>query len=589
MNARLALIVLAAALRPVARADDCNHNGVDDALDIYTNCTSLDLDDSGVPDECEIAEGLLPDCNANGIVDWADIFGAGDVCGNPVGGGSADCDNNGEPDECQAAQDCNANGIPDPCEIRDNAERDDDGNGVPDSCDLAAGAPDCNANAVPDAADVRRRLGFDSSAYAFAGNTGAPAFPIDVALGDVDGDGDPDIVTANRAFPSGESLGVFRNQGDGTFSSGVISNTGGAAEAIVLADLDGDGDLDAAVAQRINSTFPVTIMLNDGTGAFSVGQNLSAGQVPIDVDAADIDHDGDTDLVVADINGGKVYVFKNNGHGVFTQISAIGVGSRPLVVKLAHLYDDNTVQMAVLVQTAAQLVLFNNNGYGLFTEATREDLGDLYAATGMSIRDMDGDGWNDIVLALQYSRSIAPMMNMHGSLTFLPTGGVCGPYAGNPVAVTTGDFDGDGVPDVATTLSPPWPNGPLAVGRGLGDGGLLSPTSFPAGYSALSLAAADLDGDGRDDIVSGIYQEKLIRVWLNRGLDALSADANHDGVPDECHCPADFDGTGFVDTEDFDAFVHAFELGGDDADFDHSGFVDTEDYDAFVHSFEAGC
>ncbi|GMV27160.1 MAG: hypothetical protein AMXMBFR58_31910 [Phycisphaerae bacterium] len=54
-------------------------------------------------------------------------------------------------------------------------------------------------------------------------------------------------------------------------------------------------------------------------------------------------------------------------------------------------------------------------------------------------------------------------------------------------------------------------------------------------------------------------------------------------------CPADFDCTGFVDTEDFDAFVRAFEAGTDNADFDGSGFVDTDDFDAFVRAFEAGC
>ncbi len=54
-------------------------------------------------------------------------------------------------------------------------------------------------------------------------------------------------------------------------------------------------------------------------------------------------------------------------------------------------------------------------------------------------------------------------------------------------------------------------------------------------------------------------------------------------------CPADFDGTGFVDTDDFTAFVLAFEAGTDNADFDHSGFVDTDDFTAFVLAFEAGC
>ncbi|GMV24606.1 MAG: hypothetical protein AMXMBFR58_06370 [Phycisphaerae bacterium] len=54
-------------------------------------------------------------------------------------------------------------------------------------------------------------------------------------------------------------------------------------------------------------------------------------------------------------------------------------------------------------------------------------------------------------------------------------------------------------------------------------------------------------------------------------------------------CPADFDGSGFVDLEDFGTFVFAFEAGDDSADFDGTGFVDTEDYDAFVRAFEAGC
>ncbi len=64
-----------------------------------------------------------------------------------------------------------------------------------------------------------------------------------------------------------------------------------------------------------------------------------------------------------------------------------------------------------------------------------------------------------------------------------------------------------------------------------------------------------------------------------------------DGVSiiDFVDCPADFDHSGFADTDDYDAFVHAFEAGNIDADFDHSGFVDTDDFDAFVHAYETGC
>ncbi len=72
------------------------------------------------------------------------------------------------------------------------------------------------------------------------------------------------------------------------------------------------------------------------------------------------------------------------------------------------------------------------------------------------------------------------------------------------------------------------------------------------------------------------------------GSDGLSSKSFFSTIKYES-CKADFDGSGFVDTDDFDAFVFAFEAGTDNADFDGSGFVDTDDYDAFVHAFEAGC
>ncbi len=70
---------------------------------------------------------------------------------------------------------------------------------------------------------------------------------------------------------------------------------------------------------------------------------------------------------------------------------------------------------------------------------------------------------------------------------------------------------------------------------------------------------------------------------VEAGVDAFSV------VSNTCSCPADFDQTGFVDTEDFDAYILAFEAGDPSADFDQSGFVDTEDVDAFVFAFELGC
>lgn len=80
-------------------------------------------------------------------------------------------------------------------------------------------------------------------------------------------------------------------------------------------------------------------------------------------------------------------------------------------------------------------------------------------------------------------------------------------------------------------------------------------------------------------LIPGGYE--LWMSCLSRGIAVLSVT--------EQGCPADFDGSGFVDTEDFDAFVRAFEIGTQDADFDGSGFVDTDDFDGFVRAFEIGC
>ncbi|MCG3123858.1 MAG: hypothetical protein GIKADHBN_02286 [Phycisphaerales bacterium] len=108
------------------------------------------------------------------------------------------------------------------------------------------------------------------------------------------------------------------------------------------------------------------------------------------------------------------------------------------------------------------------------------------------------------------------------------------------------------------------------------------PASQHIGPRPDVLQAIDLAFGNRD--CNGNFRPDAIDIAMGSSLDA-----NLNGIPDECDCPADFDGSGFVDTDDFDAFVRAFEAGTDNADFDGSGFVDTDDFDAFVRAFEAGC
>ncbi len=121
---------------PYEFGDDCNGNGVNDALDIAAG-TSLDCDANEVPDECE------PDCNANSVADACDI----------ADGTSDDCTNNSLPDECEP--NCNANASADSCDIAAGSSRDCNGNAVPDECDIASGASqDQNNSGVPDECEL---------------------------------------------------------------------------------------------------------------------------------------------------------------------------------------------------------------------------------------------------------------------------------------------------------------------------------------------------------------------------------------------------------------------------------------------------
>ncbi len=111
-------------------SDDCNCNGVLDAVDIASG-TSLDCNGNGVPDECE------DDCNASGVPDDCDV----------AGGTSEDCNANLIPDECEP--DCNGSGLPDDCDIANGTSFDCGANGIPDECE-----PDCQEDCSPDDCDI---------------------------------------------------------------------------------------------------------------------------------------------------------------------------------------------------------------------------------------------------------------------------------------------------------------------------------------------------------------------------------------------------------------------------------------------------
>ena len=156
-------------------------------------------------------------------------------------------------------------------------------------------------------------------------------------MGDLDGDLDLDLAVAN--FLSGD-VSVLLNNGDGTFATDITYGAGTAPVSVAMGDLDGDLDLDLATANRDSDD--VSVLLNNGDGTYAADVLYGAGAVPRSVAIGDLDGDLDLDLAVANRNSHNISVLLNNGDGSFAAdvTYAFGAGLEPYFVAMGDLDGD---------------------------------------------------------------------------------------------------------------------------------------------------------------------------------------------------------------------------------------------------------
>ncbi len=252
-----------------------------------------------------------------------------------------------------------------------------------------------------------------------------------IALGDVNGDGDLDMVVANQ----GQANRVYSNDGTGNFSDSGQSLGGNDSYAVALGNLDGDGDLDMVVANWATGN---RVYFNDGNGKFLssgqlLGMNFSTAIVLANLDG---DVGGNLDIAVANWNqGNRVYI--NNGLGNFSDSGqSLGTGKSYSIVA-GDLNGNGHLDMVVANYGQSNRI-YNNDGTGNFTDSG-QSLG-ANNTLSLALGDVDGDGDLDLVEANSTGQSNRVYINDSKGV-FIDSGQLLG--ENNSLSVILADVDGD--------------------------------------------------------------------------------------------------------------------------------------------------
>jgi hypothetical protein len=329
------------------------------------------------------------------------------------------------------------------------------------------------------------------------------ALPASVAIGDVDGDGKPDLIVVNTGA---NTVSVFLGSGTGTFGPKTDFATGATPHAVAVADLNGDGNLDLVVANTGADT--VSVLLGTGTGTFAAATDFATGAAPFFIAIGDLNGDGIPDLVVVNVNADTVSVLLGLGDGTFGPKTDFATGAGAREVAIGDLNGDGVPDLVVANVSANTVSVFLGTGDGHFS--ARTDFATGAGARSVAIGDVNGDGILDVVVANVSANTVSVLLGTGtgalGSKTDFATGG-------GPRAVLIGDVDQDGTLDLVVAN---FSDNTVSVLHGVGSGSFATKVDFSTGGAGpFSLALGDVNGDGKPDIVAGNVSANSVSVFLN--------------------------------------------------------------------------
>ncbi len=397
--------------------------------------------------------------------------------------------------------------------------------------------------------------------------------PVAIVAGDLDGDGNLDLAVLISYPPtSGLYLNILRGGGDGSFKTGTnfLAGVSTGTGYLAVGDFTGNGRLDLVVFPASVSNTDTYIFFNDGSGNFP-SENVCCTTGALSVVVADFNNDGKLDIAESNSNGLTIWL--GNGDGTFSLASSPSAGNNPDGLAAGDLNGDGKVDLVAADYTDGTVSVLLGKGDGTFTTGATYPIGKQPVA--IALADLNGDGKLDVTVANGADNSVQVLLG-GGDGTFrsgtyrVPTG---------PFSITSGDFNRDGIPDLAVLNG----DGTVTVFLGDGHGGFKVLNPFPGcgsgpGLFPLQIVAADMNGDGTSDLAIACNESEagasFVALFQGNGDGSFSLKQSYD--PDAAirrMIAADVNGNGIPDLiVASPSYVSVTNLDGNDLGFPYNGY-----------------
>ena len=374
----------------------------------------------------------------------------------------------------------------------------------------------------------------NSSTFATQQNFAMPSGPRQTFIADLDGDGKPDLIVADSGA---HIVSIFRNISQSgvldtnSFAARIdLATTGGSSDnpiAMTVADVDGDGKLDILIcdggANQIkiyrNLSTSGTLTTNSFAAPFVLNTSGEARAVRV----ADLDGDGRPDVVAADWGADYISIFQNiggPGNLAFAPRVDFGAGAGIFDLTIADLDGDGKPDIAWV---AFDVSILRNTSVPGTIDTSSFSVGTNFTALAdtesIIAADMDGDGKPDLIVSSYLNSDISVLRNQSvpGIFSFAPH--VDFAAAGRVHDVRAADINGDGKPDIVVDSES---GNYMSVFQNSGTPGVFTADSlsnradFAAGSGAWGVSIGDLDGDGRPDVVVANNYDNTLSLYQNQ-------------------------------------------------------------------------